>query len=119
MDDEAITRETSITSTVSCPDEGMPISEEEALSPTNPSMVSTVLATAIPTIWEEEMATTAASFSSEIDAEASGILPDWYSSLPSDVRYILTSNAAVRASAEATFEYPTFVYLTAKPLVHL
>lgn len=48
-------------------------------------------------------------FKSEVDAEASGIFPDWYSSLPSDVRYILTSNVAVRASAEATFEYPIFV----------
>jgi hypothetical protein len=113
--DEAITRETSITYTISSPDEGMSIiiSEEEALSPTYPSWVSSVLATAIPTTWEEEMATNAAFFNSEVDAEASGILPDWYSTLPSDVRYILTSNAAVRASAEATFKYPTFVYLTA------
>lgn len=113
--DEAITRETSITYTISSPDEGMSIiiSEEEALSPTYPSWVSSVLATAIPTTWEEEMATNAAFFNSEVDAEASGILPDWYSSLPSDVRYILTSDAAVRASAEATFKYPTFVYLTA------
>lgn len=40
------------------------------------------------------------------------ILPDLYSSLSSDARYILTSNVAVRASTKAKFEYRTFVYLT-------
>lgn len=102
------------TMTVSSDEEALSfiVSEEAALMPTYPSWVKSVLATAIPTTWEEAMETNVAFINSEWNREKSGVLPDWYSSLPSDVKYIVTSDEAVYASELSTFKWPAFVIST-------
>lgn len=52
-------------------------SEVVALMPTYPSWVRLVLATAIPTNWDEAMATNLAFLDSEMNRKASIIMPDW------------------------------------------
>ncbi|KAJ6105040.1 hypothetical protein N7486_003729 [Penicillium sp. IBT 16267x] len=103
-----------VTQTESSNEDAMPTydSEVDALSPTYPSWVESVLKTAIPTTWKEKMSSDQSFFDSEINAEASGIMPAWYSSLPSDVKYVLTSDEAVYASEVANIAASSIVMLT-------
>lgn len=103
-----------VTSTMPSYEEAMSIydSEVEALSPTYPGWVESVLETAIPTTWKEMMMNDPLFLDSVNDAEASGILPAWYSSLPSDVKYVITSDEAVYNSEVATISVPSFVVAT-------
>lgn len=103
------TVDTVVTKTASPKEEAMSIMQSEvaALEPTYPSWVKSVLETAIPTTWEEELVNNPVFANSEMNAEKSGIMPGWYSSLPSDVKYILTSDEAVFASELATIKWPS------------
>ncbi|KAJ5698655.1 hypothetical protein N7462_000660 [Penicillium macrosclerotiorum] len=105
-----------VTSTAIAEDEdvrrSMLVSVMEALEPTYPSWVKSVLATAIPISWKERLSSDPWFADSEVQAEASGMMPAWYSSLPSDVKYIITSDEAVYASRIADITWSSFIIST-------
>ncbi|OKO91902.1 hypothetical protein PENSUB_12975 [Penicillium subrubescens] len=63
-----------------------------------PSWLKSILATAIPSTWEERLKTDAAFEEAEYERESEGIMPAWYSRLPSDAKYALSSEKAVEPS---------------------
>jgi hypothetical protein len=63
-----------------------------------PSWLESILATAIPSTWEERLKTDAAFEEAEYERESAGIMPAWYSSMPSDAKYALSSVKAVVSS---------------------
>ncbi|KAI2897213.1 hypothetical protein CBS63078_7993 [Aspergillus niger] len=95
------------------PPESVLVSEVEALEPTYPSWVESVLDTAVPSTWVDRMSSDQSFFISVVDAEESGIMPAWYSSLPSDVIYVITSDQAVFASEITTLSWPSATFVTA------
>jgi len=103
-----------IINTLSSYEEAMSIydSEVDALVPTYPTWVESVLATAIPTTWKEKMMDDPSFLDSVNNAQLSGIMPAWYSSLPSDVKYVMTSDQAVYDSEVATIPVPSFGSVT-------
>lgn len=68
-----------------------------------PSWVESVLATAIPSTWEERYATDTAFQEAVIQSKSAGILPGWYTSLPSDVKNVISSDSAVHSSEVDAF----------------
>ncbi|GLA18012.1 hypothetical protein AnigIFM62618_005167 [Aspergillus niger] len=106
---------TAVTKTVTSyidPIESYLVSELEALEPTYPSWVESVLDTAIPSTWAERMSSDQSFSKSVVDAAASGILPAWYSSLPSDVKYVITSDEAVYKSEISALTWPPETFVT-------
>ncbi|EHA25875.1 hypothetical protein CBS115989_4337 [Aspergillus niger] len=88
------------------------VSELEALEPTYPSWVESVLDTAIPSTWAERMSSDQSFSKSVADVAASGILPAWYSSLPSDVKYVMTSDQALYKSEISALTWPPETFVT-------
>ncbi|KAJ5802029.1 uncharacterized protein N7503_004479 [Penicillium pulvis] len=80
--------------------------EVEAILPTYPSWYESVMETAIPTTWEMKYMSDLTFAESVEEAELSGTMPAWWSSLPSDVKYLYTSEQAVFESKASTITFP-------------
>ncbi|KAJ5998481.1 hypothetical protein N7451_006291 [Penicillium sp. IBT 35674x] len=80
--------------------------EIEAILPTYPSWYESVMETAIPTTWEMKYMSDYTFAASVEEAELSGTMPAWWSSLPSDVKYLYTSEEAVFYSKASTITFP-------------
>ncbi|KAJ5088579.1 hypothetical protein N7456_012195 [Penicillium angulare] len=84
-------------------------SEVDKITPTYPSWYESIMETAIPTTWENEYLDDASFMESVDQAEDSGTMPAWWSSLPSDAKYAYTSEVAVYASEISAVPWPSTI----------
>ncbi|KAJ5259285.1 hypothetical protein N7478_012266 [Penicillium angulare] len=84
-------------------------SEIDDITVSYPSWYESIMETAIPTTWENEFLDDATFAESVDEAELLGTMPAWWSSLPSDAKYVYTSEDAVLASEMSTVPWPSTI----------